>query len=109
MRMQIVAAVLLASVTTACVSMAPPTTVTQVSVEDQKRDIARLRDQGRITYLEAARRQYAIQQANYTLTPGEEAFWRESIAQAALVDRGRITPAEYRRRVQIAYSRNVRT
>lgn len=107
MLIRLVAAVLTASLMGACVSVAPPTTVTRVSIEDQKRDIARQRDLGRIGYLEAARRQYAIQQANYTLTPGEEAFWRESMAQAALVDQGRISPEEYRRRIQIAYSRNV--
>lgn len=85
----------------------PVTPMTVVPVEEQKKEIARLRDAGRIGYAEAARRQYAIQTANYTLSPGEHAFWQASITEAARVDSGEIPPAEYHQRVRIAYARHV--
>ncbi|HUG62624.1 MAG TPA: hypothetical protein VMP03_12305 [Methylomirabilota bacterium] len=81
----------------------PPTVIEQSSVEQRKMDVARLRDAGRISYEEAARRQFAIQRNAYTLTDGEMAFWRASIEYATMVDRRQITPAQYRFQVQQAY------
>jgi hypothetical protein len=94
----------------ACVpSRQPPTVIAQSSVEERKMEVARMRDAGRISYEEAARRQFAIQRNAYALTDGEMSFWRASIEYAQMVDRGRITPAEYRARVQQAYARFVGT
>lgn len=81
--------------------------LTVASVEDQKKEIARQRDAGEIGYAEAARRQYAIQTANYSLTPGEHAFWQASISEANRVDGGEISPVEYQQRVKAAYARYV--
>lgn len=100
------AALVVAGLLAGCVGTYTPTTqVRTMSVEEQKIDIARQRDAGRIGYAEAVRRQYAIQRANYALTPGEETFWQVSAREAARVDAREITPAEYQRRVREAYAR----
>jgi hypothetical protein len=78
-----------------------------LSPDDQKREIALQRERGEITYAEAARQQYAIEQATVTLTPQQQAFWQESIGIAAAVDAGQISREDYRARVAEAYSRNV--
>ena len=105
MKVSAAAALLLAVLPlAACVSAPPPTTVVQVSVEDQKKEIARLRNTGAIGYEEAARRQYAIQRGAYSLTASEVGFWETSIALAREVDRRRLTPADYQARVQAAYA-----
>lgn len=77
------------------------------SIEDQKREIAAQRDRGEIGYAEATQRQYVLQSATYSLTPGEEAFWRESLRLSAEVDAGGLSPADYRGAIQVAYARNV--
>ncbi|WP_181703953.1 hypothetical protein [Chthonobacter albigriseus] len=101
---------LLAGTLAGCVGFGPPptTAVRAASIEDQKKDIAILRNQGRIGYAEAARRQYAIERSSYRLSPDEERFWQISMAEAARVDARQITPDEYQRRVQVAYARYVR-
>jgi predicted DNA-binding protein (UPF0251 family) len=81
----------------------PMTAAPQLSVEQRKMDVARLRDAGKITYEQAARRQFGIQRNAYALTDGEISFWRASIEYAMMVDRRQITPEEYRRRVAEAY------
>jgi hypothetical protein len=101
-------ALAVAGVVSACVpSRDPPTTITQVSVEERKRDVAALRDRGVISYEEAARRQFAIQRNAYALSDGEMQFWRASIEIAVLHDQGRITREEYQRRVAAAYQEYV--
>ncbi|MBH0237731.1 hypothetical protein [Methylobrevis albus] len=105
-----VAAVLLALLLSACVATRPalpPSSTMIQSVEDQKRDIAVRRNRGEIFFADAARQQYAVQKANYSLTPNEERFWAESIANASLVDSRRITPQEFHNRVRVLYARYV--
>jgi hypothetical protein len=86
------AAVLMLMLSAGCVATDRPTTkVVMQSVEEQKKDVAVLRDRGQISFEEAARRQFEIQRANYALTEGEFAFWRASIEYAMQVDRGQIT------------------
>lgn len=105
MTYRIAAALLAALSLGACVAGPPPagTPVVRLSVEDQKKDIALQRDRGLIGFEEAARRQYAIQRNAYRLSPGETAFWETSIGYAREVDSGRMSPAEYKVRVQQAY------
>jgi predicted DNA-binding protein (UPF0251 family) len=88
----------------ACVPTGQPMTAApQLSVEQRKMDVARLRDAGKISYEEAARRQFAIQRNAYALTDGELSFWRASIEYAMMVDSRAISKAEYRRLVAEAY------
>lgn len=88
----------------ACVPTGQPmTTVTQSAVEQRKMEVARLRDEGRISYEEAARRQFAIQRNAYALTDGEMSFWRASIEYAMMVDAGQLSSEGYKRNVAEAY------
>lgn len=98
---------LLALALSACVSAPPTSTAPQASIEDRKKEIAILRDKGAIGFEEAARRQYAIQRGAYALSPGEVAFWEESIGHARAVDQRRLSPAGYKARVQAAYARHM--
>jgi hypothetical protein len=92
----------------ACVSTPLPPSSTRIAVvENQKKDIAIERNAGRISYEEAARRQYAIERASYALRASEVNFWQEAISLARAVDENRISRAEYQRRIQIAYARDV--
>ncbi len=101
-------AFLIGPVMAGCVSPEMPrTTSVKMSVEEQKKDVADLRNRGVITYEEAARRQFEIQRANYTLTNGELSFWRASIFYARQVDRRQITREAYQRQVDEAYRRYV--
>jgi hypothetical protein len=104
-----VAAALVAGLLMAgCVGVDRPTTKTAVlSVEEQKKEIASLRDRGVINFEEAARRQFEIQRNNYALSEGEYSFWRASIEYAKQVDEGRITVAQYRQLTAEAYARFV--
>jgi hypothetical protein len=81
----------------------PMTGAPQMSVEQRKMDVARLRDAGQISYEEAARRQFAIQRSAYALTDGELSFWRASIEYAMMVDARTISRDDYRRLVAEAY------
>lgn len=108
--LRVAAAVLLAVSLSACVAARPalpPSSSPIAAVENQKRDIAVRRDRGEIFFADAARQQYAVQKANYALTPNEERFWAESIANASLVDSRRITPQEFHTRVRALYARYV--
>ncbi|ODN70536.1 hypothetical protein [Methylobrevis pamukkalensis] len=93
----------------ACVTapQLPPSSTRIAVVEAQKKDIAINRNRGMISYEEAARRQFAIEQASYALRPSEIRFWNEAIATARMADEGRISKQEYQRRIQIAYARDV--
>ncbi|WP_181706398.1 hypothetical protein [Chthonobacter rhizosphaerae] len=113
---RIIASVAVAALASACVASpqatvrAPaPTAARPLSPEDQKKDIAIARDRGLIGFEEAARRQYAIQRENYSMTRGDVRFWEASIAEARKVDQGLLTPDDYKRRVQVLYSQNART
>lgn len=102
---KILAALVLAGLLAAgCTATDRPTTqVSLPTVEQQKRDIAGLRDRGVITYEEAARRQFELQRNAYALTEGEYSFWRDSIRYARQVDLKQITKAQYRTLVAKAY------
>jgi SOS-response transcriptional repressor LexA len=108
-RSPVLAALALALLAAGCNPSPRPMTdkVTLSSVEDQKRDVARLRDRGVISYEDAARRQYEIQRGNYNLTDAELSFWRASIEIAMKVDRGEIRAKDYQRLIHEAYDRYV--
>lgn len=97
----------LAAVTAGCqLTPKPPTSLTVLtSIEEQKKDVARLRDRGQITYEEAVRRQFAIERNNYELSQGQMSFWRAMVLHGVDVDRGRITPAQFRALQQQEYLR----
>ena len=103
-RNSLAAAVLAALVVTGCVATDKPTTTVRLpTVEEQKREIAGLRERGVVTYEEAARRQFEVERNNYALSEGEFAFWRASLEYARQVDARQITPADYRRLTAAAY------
>lgn len=108
-RILLVSALCVSALLSGCNPSERPLTakVTLSSVEDQKKDVARLRDEGVISYEEAARRQFAIQRGNYNLTDGEISFWRASIELAMKVDRGQISKTEYKRLIAEAYQQYV--
>ncbi len=81
----------------------PPSSAQLLNAEAQKKEIAQMRDRGKITFEEAARRQFEIQRAYYALTEGEMSFWRASIEYAHQVDRREISQADFFRLRDAAY------
>jgi hypothetical protein len=102
---RVFAALGLALVLAACIPTDRPRPVVRLpAVEDQKRDIAVLRNRGVINYETAARRQFEFERASYALTDAELEIWREAILEARRYDRREITLQVYQARVAALFA-----
>ncbi|WP_237152636.1 hypothetical protein [Oryzibacter oryziterrae] len=94
------AALGLALVLSACIPTDRPRPYAHLpAVEDQKKDIAVLRNRGVINYETAARRQFEFERANYALTDAELGLWHTAFLYARQYDRREITLQDYQARI----------
>jgi len=82
----------------------PPPSAQIPQIENLKRDVAGQRNRGMISYEEAARRQFEIERAYYSLNAKQLKTWRLAIDLAHQYDYRQITRQDYERRKQMLFA-----